>query len=511
MRNYIYNLIGKALLCCILAFLATNVATAGTKITQRGIPEKVAPSSVGIEPKQLMLMYDSLMNTNPTEIHHVIVMVDGKIAGELHPKPFRAEHRHTLYSVSKTFTAVAVGLAVDDGLLSVDDTLDKFFPEYIDDKIDPRIRQIKVKDILTMQSGFKTQTGMRNKQDHWIEYYLSRPLVADPGTRYSYDSIETYLLSAIVQKVTGKNVLELLNERIFHPMGINDVEWELCPDGIVVGGWGIYLSAYSQALFGQLLIQKGNWNGKQLISEKWVNEMMTVRVVRDANDYGYQTWLCEYPGAWRADGAFGQYIIMIPQKNMVVVLNQCSRSKGWPERSNIWHTVVKNCLNCAIETTPAELAKLKEYEENATLPVLEGDSINALAQKYNGKTFKLDKNKLGWKSIKFNLGKENNSLEVTDNEGKTTKIDLGYKKWATSELAGFPHYSVGAKNRFSGISGPFYTGSCYAWRFNTLNTKIHYVNWVTSLSLSFRFNGNDIEIEASENFPSKPFIIKGKK
>lgn len=508
MKNSISNLTGKALLCCIMVFFVTNVATASEVIIKSAIPERISPSSVGIEPKQLMLMYDSLLNTNPTEIHHVIVMVDGKIAGELHPKPFRAEHRHTLYSVSKTFTAVAVGLAIDDGLLSVDDTIDKFFSEYIDDKTDSRIRKIKVKDILTMQSGFKTQTGMRNKQQHWVEYYLSRPLAANPGKRYSYDSIETYLLSAIVQKVTGKNVLELLNERIFHPMGITDVEWELCPDGIVVGGWGIYMSAYSQALFGQLLIQKGEWNGKQLISEKWVNEMMTVRVVREANDYGYQTWLCEYPGAWRADGAFGQYIIMIPKKNMVVVLNQCSRSKGWPERSNIWHTVVKNCLNCPIETTPNELAKLKEYEENATLPVLEGDSINKIAQKYNGRTFELDKNKLGWKSIKFNLGKENNSIEVVDGEGKTSKINLGYKKWAMSELAGYPHYSVLAQNRFSGITGTFYAGSCYAWRFNTLNIKIHYVNWVTSLNLSFRFYEENLEIEVSENFPSKPFIIK---
>ena len=291
-------------LVCLCALLAANVAVAGPKI------EKVAPTSVGIEPKQLMLMYDSLMTSDLTEIHHLVVMVDGKIAGELHPKPFAAEHKHTLYSVSKTFTAVAVGLLVDDGLLSVEDALGKFYPEYMNDAIDPRLRDIKVKDILTMRSGFKTNGGMRNKELHWVDYYLTRPLAANPGTRYSYDSIETYLLSAIVQKITGKTVLELLNERVFHPMGITDVEWELCPDGIVTGGWGIYLSSHSQALFGQLLLQQGEWNGKQLVSKQWVKEMMSVHVVRDANDYGYQIWLCEYPGAWRADGAFGQYIII---------------------------------------------------------------------------------------------------------------------------------------------------------------------------------------------------------
>lgn len=498
LRSVVKSLIS---LCLVLSI---GVASANTKI------EKIAPSSVGIEPKQLMLMYDSLMTCNPTEIHHVVVMVDGKIAGEIHPKPFRAEHSHTLYSVSKTFTAVAVGLLIDDGLLTVEDKLVKFYPEYIKDEIDSRLKDIKVKDILTMRSGFKTNGGMRNSKQHWVEYYLTRPLYAEPGTRYSYDSIETYLLSAIVQKITGKTVLDLLNERIFHPMGITDVEWELCPDGIVTGGWGIYLSSHSQALFGQLLLQEGVWNGKQLISKEWLKQMMTPHVVRDANDYGYQIWLCEYPGAWRADGAYGQYIIIVPQKNMVVVLNQCSRSKGWPERSNIWNTVVKNCINCAIDVKPSELKELAEYEEKVQLPVLDGDSVNVASTKYNGKTFILEKNKLGWKSVKFDFEKGKTVLTIVDKEDKTSVVELGYKKWITSQLAGYPHYSISAQNRFSGISGPFYTGSCYAWNTGNLEAKIHYVNWITSLKLVFHFDGKDLTIFGEENFTSKPFTMKAK-
>lgn len=492
-----------AILACFSLALTLNLAYATHK------PARIAPTSVGIEPKQLILLYDSLMTSDMTELHHLIVMVDGKIAGELHPKPFRAEHRHTLYSVSKTFVAVAVGLAIDDGLLTVDDKLTKFFPQYANNAIDPRLKDIRIKDMLTMQSGFKTETWMRNKQQHWVDYYLTRPLKHNPGSFYSYDSIESYLLSAVVQEATGKTVLELLNERVFHPMGINDVEWEQCPDGINVGGWGIYLSAQSQALFGQLLLQRGEWNGKQLISKYWVDEMMTVRVVREANDYGYQIWLCEYPGAWRADGAFGQYIIVIPQKNMVVVLNQCSRSKGFPERSNIWHTVVKNCLNCAIDAKPAELKAVEEYENNASLPLLKGDSINnSIEKKYNGRTFVLEDNKLGWKSIKFKFKENCINLDVIDAENKKSTIELGYNEWKTSQLAGFPHYSIQAQNRFSGITGPFFTGSCYAWNEDVLEAKIHYVNWITSIKVSFKFDNKDLSIEVSENFPSKPFTIK---
>lgn len=486
----------KSLVCAILLMASASVVAA-TKI------QRVAPTTKGIEPQQLTLLYDSLLTSELTELHHLVVMVDGKIVGELHPAPFKAEHRHTLYSVSKTFAAVAVGLTVDDGLLSVEDKLSKFFPEYAS-----TIDGVRIKDVLTMRSGFKTEGGMRNKQQDWVDYYLSRPLFAEPGTRYSYDSIETYLLSAVVQKITGKTVLELLNERVFNPMGISDVEWELCPKGIVTGGWGIYMSAHSQALFGQLLLQKGNWNGTQLVSEKWIDEMMTVHVVRDANDYGYQIWLCEYPGAWRADGAFGQYIIIVPQKNMVVVLNQCSRSKGWPERGNIWNTVVKNCYNCQIEATPAGLDALQKYEETASLPLLKGESTNELAKKYNGKTFKLPKNKLGWKSIKFNFSDNCFALDVVDAEDKKSTISMGYDEWVESQLAGYPHYSIGAQNRFSGITGPFYTGACYAWQAdNSLQAKIHYTNWVTSLLMTFDFTGKTPVITVSENFPSKPFTI----
>ncbi|MBR5332379.1 MAG: serine hydrolase [Muribaculaceae bacterium] len=489
----------KTLLCAIV-LMASVCASAAYRLP------RTTPTSAGIEPKQFELLYDSLLSSDITEIHHLMVVVDGKVAGEIHPAPFKASDRHTLYSVSKTFTAVAVGLAVDDGLLSVDDELVKFFPQYAQ-----YIGGIKVKDVLTMRSGFKTNGGMRNSQTDWVDYYLSRPLVATPGTKYSYDSIETYLLSAIVQQVTGKDVLTLLNERVFFPMGIDDVEWERCPKGIVTAGWGIYMTAEAQAMFGQLLLQKGNWKGQQLVSQEWVEEMMTVRVVRKAsNDYGYQIWLCEYPGAWRADGAYGQYIIIVPQKNMVVVLNQCSKSKGWPERSNIWHTVVKNAHGCAIEGEPDELENLAKFEANASLPLLKGDATNALAKKYNGKEYKLPKNKLGWKSIKFNFEPNKFTLNVVDAEGKKSAIAMGYNEWLMSDLAGYPHYSISAKGRFTGITGPFTTGACYAWNNdNTLSAKIHYTNWITSLKLDFKFNEKGgLQIEIVENFLKQPFTIE---
>ena len=139
------------------------------------------------------------------------------------------------------------------------------------------------------------------------------------------------------------------------------------------------------------------------------------------------------------------------------------------------------------------------------------EGIIDIAKKYNGKTFVLEKNKLGWKSVKFNFVNGSCSIEVVDAQDKSSIIGLGYNEWVTSQLSGYPHYSISAKGRFSGITGPFYTGSCYAWVGNELHTKIHYVNWISSLKLVVKFEGNSIVIDGQENFTSKPFVMKGVK
>ncbi len=488
------------LLCMVILAVACQSVQSATRLP------RVAPSAVGIDPHQVTLLYDSLLQSKLTEPHHLIVTVGGKVVCEMHPKPYKAEYKHTLYSVSKTFTATAVGLLVDDGLLSVDDELAKFFPEYA-----TYIKGVRIQDLLTMRAGFKVETDIRAAKEDWVKNYLSRPLVNKPGEKFAYDSMATYMLSAVIQKITGKTTLELLNERVFHPMGIFDAEWEHCPKGIVVGGWGLYLSAESQAIFGQLLLNRGEWQGKQLVSRKWMNEMMTTHVIDRYSDYGYQMWLSDYPGAWRADGAYGQYIITVPQKDMVIVLNECARSNGITERNYFWNTIVKHCMGWEIDTTPDAIKAWTDYEATASLPVLDGERDNNLSKKIFGKKFVLEENRLEWKSIKLNRRDNNISLEYVDNDNNKSTIEMGYKEWITSQLAGTPHYSIIVESRFSTLSRPFFTGSCYAWQDEMLTTKIHYTNWITSLLLKFRLDDDGrLAIDVQESFSNKPFTIKSK-
>jgi hypothetical protein len=205
---------------------------------------------------------------------------------------------------------------------------------------------------------------------------------ADPGKRFQYDSIDTYLLSAIVQKVTGMNVLDYLRQRVFKSLNITDVYWELSPEGIVTGGWGLYIQPESLAKFGQLLLQRGRWRGEQLIPAEWVDAMMREHVSRkDGDGYCYQMWRCGYPTASRADGAYGQYVVVVPRQDAVIVINQCNLAGGGRQFGYIWKTLFKGMH--AQPLPPSDDYQLL-LQRADSLPVLTGETSHQLMADYQG-------------------------------------------------------------------------------------------------------------------------------
>ena len=256
----------KRLFIGIIAALSSLTLTAQIDDLPRTSPE-----AVGLRSAQVEALFDSLLAYPRTEIHSCIVMRHGKVVGEMYPAPFRAEYPHTQFSCSKTFVAAAVGIAISEKKLRLRDHLVSFFPDKLPNIVSWRLKSITVEDLLTMRSGFVVDTKMRNKSHQWIRDYLAHPMNADPGKKFQYDSIDTYLLSAIVQKVTGMTVLEYLQQKVFNKLNIRQVQWELSPEGITTGGWGLYIQSESLAKFGQLLLQRGKWQGEQLIPETWVD------------------------------------------------------------------------------------------------------------------------------------------------------------------------------------------------------------------------------------------------
>ena len=263
MRNKIVSFL--SLFCLLYSF------TLSAQVNE--LPRST-PEAEGIPSQAVTALFDSLMLLPKTEIHSVMVLRYGKVVAEIYPVPFAPEYSHTMYSCSKTFVSAAVGLAVADNRLRLTDRVATFFPESLPDTISTNLAAMTVRDLLTMTSGIAADWNMRNICTDWIRTFLAKP-VREPGKQFEYDSIATYLLSAIVQKVTGMTLLDYLKLKLFNPMNIMEVAWEISPEGYNTGGWGLYIQSESLAKFGQLLLNRGMWKGRQLLPASWVEQMMT--------------------------------------------------------------------------------------------------------------------------------------------------------------------------------------------------------------------------------------------
>lgn len=275
------------------------------------------------------------------DIHSVMIVKDGNVIYSHWQSEGVDSVPHVLHSVSKTFTATAVGLAIAEGKMALTDKVINYFPDKLPAEVSDNLKAMTVRDLLTMSCGHDVEPSWRGATNQdWVTTFLAHPVVHEPGTFYLYNSLGTYMLSAIVQQVTGEKVVDYLTPRLFEPLHIDKPKWEESPQGINTGGWGLYLKTEDLAKMGQLLLQKGEWNGQQLIPAEWVAEMskkqvesinpgtrieqaaergLTVETSDWMQGYGYQMWRCR-PGCFRADGARGQYIIVVPEKNAVIAI-----------------------------------------------------------------------------------------------------------------------------------------------------------------------------------------------
>lgn len=282
------------------------------------------------------------------ELHSMLVLQHGKVLKEYFAVPDTA---HILNSVSKTFTSTAVGFAIAEGLLSLDDRIVDLFPESLPEQVSDTAEKITIRHLLTMNSGHGTDPtyAVRSDDGDWVKGFLEWPFDYEPGSCFCYNSLGTYVLSAAVQKVTGQKVVDYLEPRLWKPLGIDKPYWQESPSGINAGGWGLFLRTEDMARMGLCLLQHGQFCGKQVIPADWVREMSAAqvtsvnagvneRIVEDIRKdpsspvyayfdpeqsdwmqgYGYQMWRCRH-GAFRADGANGQYILILQDKDAVIV------------------------------------------------------------------------------------------------------------------------------------------------------------------------------------------------
>ena len=490
-----------------IGLIASLSANAQTNELPRSTPEEQ-----GVPSKALVALFDSLHALPLTDMHAVVVMRHGKVIGEMYPKPYAPEYRHTMYSCSKTFVGIAVGLAIEDNRLRLDDRVAAIFPELLPDSVSKDLADMTVRHLLTMASGVKPDWNMRSRGKEWIRTFLSKPVEA-PGTKYAYDSMVSYMLAAVVQKVTGKKLTEYLQERVFTPMNVTEWAWEESPEGVNTGGWGVHIQPESLAKFGQLILNEGRWEGKQLVSAEWIREMCKKHRETGREVYGYHIWHCGgHDGAVRADGALGQYVISVLDKDMVVVMTEATLGNGRDQRRLIWDVLLPYIQDEPLPTNKKDYQKLLKKQDGYKLAEVKGKASSAFASNWENKTIELGKNTFGWKSLKLNFGKKEVTMTVTETSGKTYELTFGYQQWMTTTFDAYPPYSITPIDRFKGLEGPYYASGSYAWiSKEELQLKAHYVNWVSALEMTFRLKeGGEVELHVQTNYIKKPYSISGK-
>ena len=285
------------------------------------------PEVQGISPLAILAFVEEA-DRKTDSMHSFMLVRHGHVVAECWWSPYDAKTRHELYSLSKSFTSTAVGLAIAEGKLSIDDPVLKFFPDEAPEKPSNNLKAMRVHDLLRMSTGHQTEPRLQTSKQSWVKTFLAHPVPFKPGTHFLYNTPATYMQSAIVQKVTGQTVLDYLRSRLFEPLGIENPTWGTSPQGISLGGYGLNIRTEDIAKFGQLYLQKGQWNGKQLVPAKWI-EAATARQTSNGSNpnsdwdqgYGYQFWRARH-AAYRGDGAFGQFCVVLPKEDAVVAIGE---------------------------------------------------------------------------------------------------------------------------------------------------------------------------------------------
>jgi CubicO group peptidase (beta-lactamase class C family) len=355
----------------LLSTLSVAILLAAIAPLQAADPlPRSTPEAQGISSKSISEFVASLDKVNT--LHSFMIVRHGHVIAEGWWKPEAADKQHILWSLSKSFNSTAVGLAVAEGKLSLDDPVLKFFPADAPAEPSDNLKAMKVRDLLSMSCGHDTESKIIDNAPT-VKQFLAHPVPHQPGTHFQYNTLGSYVLSAIVSKVTGQNSLEFLKPRLFEPLGIETPKWDASPEGPSLGGYGLYLCTEDIAKFGQLYLQRGKWNGRQLLPEKWVEEATSKHVSNDqashskigvdwTQGYGFQFWRCTH-NAFRGDGRAGQVCVVIPEKDMVIAMT-ADANNFQTQMNAIWDHLWPACSADALPVDASAQEKLKQAVAN---------------------------------------------------------------------------------------------------------------------------------------------------
>ena len=365
----------------VFAFALTTM-TPAQNLDENGSLPRATPESTGVSSEVVAETLKAL-DEKINRVDSVMILRDGKVICEAWRAPASPTEPHALYSLSKSFASTAIGFAVQEGKMTLDQKIVDIFPEDVPENVDENLRKATIRDLLMMACGHKDEPprahnvsafynleGPKTTPDQptWAQAFMRQPTPYEPGTHFKYNTVGTYMASAALEKITGENLCDYLTPRLFEPLHIAKPVWEKSPEGYTKGGTGLFLTTEDIAKFGQLYLQKGVWNGERLLSEEWVNEATSKQISNgdDSNNstrgYGYQFWRCEN-NSYRGDGMYAQLCIVMPDQNSVVAITSDSNQAG-EEMNIIFHTLAPNMKDAPLPENPDAVAKLRELEKS---------------------------------------------------------------------------------------------------------------------------------------------------
>jgi CubicO group peptidase (beta-lactamase class C family) len=403
----------------------------------RNTPEAQGISSVAITE------FVSGAEKSILSLHSFMLLRHGQVVAEGWWHPWRAEAPHMLFSLSKSFTSTAVGLAVAEGYLTVDDAVLSFFPSDAPKKVSGNLAAMRVRHLLSMSTGHDLDTTERIfRSRNPIKEFFSLPVEHIPGTHFVYNSGASYMLSAIVQKLTGQSLLAYLTPRLFEPLGIRDATWETHPSGINFGGWGLAIKTEDIACLGQLYLQNGLWNGERILPETWV-EAATTAQVSNAGDpnpdwsqgYGYQFWRCRH-NSYRGDGAFGQFCIVMPEQEAVFAITS-GVADMQAVLNLVWDKLLPAMGEGSLPSNDAAELSLRRRLKNLVILLPQGAATSPMAEQFSGKTYSFEPNYETLHSMSFDFGKDGGRLTYRLLGGGKRRgmhqLKFGYGAWHEGE------------------------------------------------------------------------------
>ena len=474
--------------------------------------EHVTPESVGVPSQAVLDLLDELYRYG-IEMHGILLLRHGKIYAQGWWSPYNPQTPHAMFSFTKSLTSTAIGFAVQEGVLSLDDRLVDIFPDKIPENPSEHLRQCQVRHLLMMGCGHETEIPKWGDGDRdWISAFLHHPFVYKPGTHFLYNTAGTNLLSAILTRKTGLTLTQFLKPRLFDPLGMGDVSCYAMPDGTEMGGAGSYLTLDAMGRFTQFIANRGTWGGKRLLNEGWFDLATSKQIENNGPGwdgdpdwhvgYGFQFWRCDKPGVFRGDGAFGQFGVVLAQQDAVVVIQSASM-RLQSVLNAVWDKLLPAFSDGPLPEDPHACHRLEKRLARLELNPMLGKRNPGAEASLHGAVYVPNREIPGLYDLVAGGGHFQNM------GGKLERLEFVFQGDDARLLF---HQDNGLRELRLGMTGHFVSseidgtlfGANGSWRaHNKLEVEIRNTRMTTGLVLVLEFNGSQLTLHSDLTTPEK--------